>query len=74
MAKRNEFDQYKKLLLYVTREHTESIAKLTQSVNKLEVKLSNFEGKVRIMSLFAGLAGGGIVSILATLVVTALRQ
>lgn len=65
----NGFDQYKKLLLTTMEEHTEAIHELIKSVHKLEREMSEFQGRVKVISLFAGLVGGGLMSILVSLIV-----
>lgn len=73
MRKSNGFSEYKKLIIYKMEEHTKAINELVKSVKCLETEMAEFRGRAKVMSLFAGLLGGGVMSVIVSFVITALR-
>jgi len=73
MRKSNGFSEYKKLIIYKMEEHTKAINELVKSVKNLETEMAEFRGKSKVMSIFAGLVGGGVMSIFVSLVITLIK-
>ena len=63
----NGFAEYKRVILFRLDQQDEILAELVKAVKLLSNDVSNIKGRFKIGSLITGFLGGGIMSLLITL-------